>query len=803
MTEPKAPERDSPEVAGDLTGKTVGRFAVRARLGAGGMGEVYRADDTKLKRTVALKRMAPHLRDDERFRRHFLKEAERASALNYQHIAGIYDVFEDGGEIFLVMEYVEGQPLRERLGQPLPLAEFMPIALQCADALGTAHEKGIVHRDIKPENIMLTTSGQVKVLDFGIAHLLPQPDAPTVSTSGTVGSFSGTVPYMSPEELLQKPSDGRSDIFSLGIIYYEALTGQHPFRGPSMMATADRILHEEPARLGPTLPPAFDSVIRRMLAKDPSHRYASARELAEDLRAFSEGRELQRPTTAPRVRRVRRVLAGAVAALLLLGLFAILSVPRWRPRWLPGAAAPQIESLAVLPLENISGRPDQDYFSDGMTDVLITNLSQIGAVRVISRTSAMRYKGTTKPLKQIAAELDVEGVVVGSVLRVEDRVRISVELIDARTDRTLWANNYERSVSDVLSLQSEVARAIAQSIHVKLTSQEEARLARARPVNPEAYEAYLKGRYYWDKRGESLKDAQRYFELAIEKDPTYAPAYAGLADTYALSPTYRFLSPNQAMPKAIAAARQALELDDSLAEAHASLAHIDFTYLEPADAEAEFKRALELNPGYATARHWYAIYLSALGRHPEALEQIKQAQTLDPLSRIISANVGWCYYLARQYDQAIAQARKTLELDPSFAVAHGYLGQAYLEKGLFTQALAELRTAATLSGESPAYLAELANAYGVAGQREMALKVLGDLNKLAQRRYVSPYDFALVYAGLGDKEKALDWLEKAYEERDDRLPNLQVHPRLDSLRSEPRFRRLVDRLGLPGAPARD
>jgi len=414
----------------------------------------------------------------------------------------------------------------------------------------------------------------------------------------------------------------------------------------------------------------------------------------------------------------------------------------------------------------------------------------------------MRYKGTTKPSKQIAAELGVEGLVVGSVWRVEDRVRISVELIDARADRTLWAANYERAVSDVLSLQSEVARAIAHEIQVKLTTQEEARLARARPVNPQAYEAYLKGRYFWDKRGESLKDALRFFELAIEKDPTYAPAYAGLADTYAVMGSYRFISPHEAMPKAIAAARQALELDESLAEAHASLAHIDFTYLESADAEAEFKCALELNPGYATGRHWYAIYLSALGRHREALEQIKQAQTLDPLSRIINANVAWCYYLARQYDQAIAQAQKALELDPNSAVAHGYLGQAYLEKGLYTEALAELRTV-TLSDESPAYLAELANAYAVAGQREMALTALADLNKLAQRRYVSPYDFAFVYAGLGDKGKALDWLEKAYEERDDRLPNLQVHPRLQSLRSEPRFRRLVDRLGFSGAHVRD
>ncbi len=602
MAEPQDEIRVS-HARDDLTGTRIGRYAIRSRLGAGGMGEVYLADDTQLKRSVALKRLAPQLRTDPRYHQRFLKEAERVSALKHPHIADIYDVLEEKGELFLVMEHVKGGTLRHRLQTSLNSEEFLVLAVQCAEALAAAHEKGIVHGDIKPENIMLTAAGQVKILDFGVAKRLPLLDqsGPTQTVERKTGSISGTPAYMAPEVLLDKDPDGRADIFSLGVVFYEMLSGKHPFLVDSFTGTTDRILHGVPPPLrqaNPNVPATVECITGRMLAKDPAARYASAADLVADLRALRSGGSLATQKPTPLLWRLPRgralLLAAAAVAALLALLVAFNALERLRDR----AGRGRIESLAVLPFENLSGNPEQDYFADGMTEALITNLAKIGAVRAISRTSAMQYKGARKPLPKIARELNVDAVVEGTVLRSDGRVRITAELVNAHTDRNLWAESYERDLRNVLALQSELAGAIAHEVQIKLTPQEQARLWNARPVSSEVYDAYLQGRYYWNKRSEEgLKKAIKYFQQATDKDPNYALAYAGLADCYGALQTYSNLPPKEGMPKARAAAMRALELDGRLAEAHTSLANISQRYdWNWSEAEREYRRAIETQP---------------------------------------------------------------------------------------------------------------------------------------------------------------------------------------------------------------
>jgi TolB-like protein/Flp pilus assembly protein TadD len=506
------------------------------------------------------------------------------------------------------------------------------------------------------------------------------------------------------------------------------------------------------------------------------------------------------------VRRWAWGLAIPVVALLVLGAVLIaFNVAGLRDRlmWLVrarhGVPLPRIESIAVLPLANLSGDPEQEYFADGMTEELITNLGKISALRVISRTSVMRYKKTEKPLPQIARELGVDGIVEGSVLRVGDRVRITAQLIQAEQERHLWAESYERDLRDILALQSEVARAIASEIKVRLTPQEQTRLASARPVNPDAHEAYLKGRYFWNKRTEEgLKKGIDFFGQALEKDPAYALAYTGLADCYYLLADYRFVPWKEAYPRAKGAATKALELDETLAEAHTSLALIKDRYeWDWPGAEREFKRAIELNPNYATAHHWYSNYLEEMGRHDEAIAEIKRAQQLDPLSLIINAVVGLRFRSARRYDEAIEQLRKTLEMDPNFAMAHFLLGGVYKQKGQYESAIAEYQKGRSASGGSVHLLAALGRAYAAAGKRRKALKILGELKELSKRRYVSASFVASIYVALGEKDQALEWLEKGYRDRDAAMVGLNWVPTFDPLRSDPRFEDLLRRMNFP------
>ena len=496
--------------------------------------------------------------------------------------------------------------------------------------------------------------------------------------------------------------------------------------------------------------------------------------------------------TRRRLRPTSRVLmALAVALSLTIAILFFLS---------RGHRPTAIRSLAVLPLENLSGDAAQNYFSDGMTDELITDLAQISALRVISRTSVIIYKGAHKSLPQIARELNVDAVVEGTVLRAGDQVRITAQLIDASTDKHLWSQSYEGELRDTLALQDRVARAIAEQIQINLTPREQAALKSVRTVNPEAYESYLKGRYFWNKRtADGLRVALAYFNQAIEEDPNYTQAYSGLADTYALLGDWQYavMTPKEAYPKAKAAALKALELDSSLGEAHNSLAFVLDGYDWDLDAGGkEFRRAMELSPGYATAHHWYAWHLALLGQYDEAIAEMKKAESLDPLSLIINADLAELLVLAHSYDEAIGQSRKTIEMDPNFAMAHNQLAQAYLQKHMYDQAIAELQNAVQLSGGSPTCIANLARAYTLSGKRSEAMKLLNDLKSSSTARYSHASEVAAIYASLGDKDEAMNWLEKGYAERFN--PGVLIRPGFDPLRSDPRFQDLVHRVGLPG-----
>ncbi len=770
------------------------------------MGEVWKARDTRLGREVAVKVLpAEFSADAERLRR-FEREARAASALNHPGILTVHDVGVQDGMPYVVTELLEGETLREVIeGAALSPRRAGEYAIQIAQGLAAAHEKGIVHRDLKPENLFVTRDARVKILDFGLAKLvLPETEsggqtkAPTLTAATEPGVVMGTVGYMSPEQVRGRPADPRSDIFSFGAVLYEMLSGRRAFRGDSAVETMGAILREEPAAISaasPDVPPAFERIVRRCLEKAADQRFQSARDLA-----FALSETMSSPAASSRERpwSSGKLLFAAAAGILAVGAVALFLAVRAggsSPRALARAAHP-IASLAVLPLQNLSNDPEQEYFSDGMTDELITKLARIGALRVISRTSVMSYKGTKKPLTAVASELGVDAVIEGSVLRSGDKVRITAQLIHGATDRHLWAESYQRDLRDVLSMQSEVARAIAGEIAAKLTPQEQKRLAAARPVDPEAHELYLKGRYELNKQTEaSLRKAIEDFRKAIEKDPGFAPAYAGLADSYSfLRSTYA--APKDVMPQAREAARRALELDDTLAEAHLSMGLTLFFYdFDWPGAEKELKRAIELNPNLAEARDAYATFLAGMNRSAEAVAEIERARRLDPLSLLILSDAAWVYYCVRQYDRAIEESRKAIELDPNFWPGHAFLGLAYEKTGHFAEAVEELEKARRLD-DSPTIYELLGGAYAAWGKKEEAKKVLTELTERSSRRYVCPYEVATIYAGLGEKDAAFEWLDKAVEARADCVPWIKPDPKTDPLRSDPRYAALLRRIGL-------
>jgi len=759
-----------------MIGQTLGRYHILEQLGQGGAGIVYRAEDPRLGRSVAIKVLQEHALRDERARSRFRQEARSLSRLLHPNIATLFDFDSHQGCDFIVLEYVAGETLAQILSHgPVPESRARAIAVEVAEALQFAHEEGIVHRDLKPGNIILTPRGRAKVLDFGLARLLQDDDRADTPTESGAASHSetgwllGTFPYMAPEQVTGSVVDPRTDIYALGAVLYEMVSGSRPYLGGDIARLLYQIVHEKPKPLCAVAPGAtahLERIVMQCLAKDPGLRFPTAAQLAAALR--------EHESSAVSVSESK---AGLEASL---------------HQGLP--SADRIRAIAVLPLENRSGDPEQEFFVDGMTDALIADLAQIGALRVISRTSSMRFKGSRQSLPEIARELRVDAVVEGSVLRSGNRVRITAELVHAISDSTLWAKSYDSDIDDILSLQREVARAIAEGVRAKVTPEEEKRFLSHSPVNPTAHVAYLRGRYCWNRwETRSLRESIGFFQQALEIDPGYSLAWAGLADAYNVLGNTNALPPAEAYTKAREAAQRGLALDESIPELHASLAYIyrHYDWDWPA-AEREFLRALQLNPGYATARSWYARFLSGVGRHGEAVEQALRSLEADPLSLIIHTVVGDTLFYSRRYAESVLYYRKSLEMDSTFGPGHTDLARSLDLLGKPQEALQEFLQVVPLTEGKMQASAGLATLLLRAGRREEAALMMEEvMGFVGGPRFVSPYSVASYFAVANDAARALDWLERAYAERDGALVWIKVHPRLDSLRQEPRFRDLL------------
>jgi serine/threonine-protein kinase len=777
-------------------GTRLGPYQILAPLGAGGMGEVYKARDKKLDRDVAVKVLPQSVATDPDTLARFEREAKAVAALSHPNILAIHDFGTHEGTVYAVTELLEGETLRGKLDAgPIAQKQAVDYALQVARGLSAAHGKGIVHRDLKPENLFVTRDGHLKILDFGLAKKVEavapgkETSAPTGSGHTEPGTVMGTMGYMSPEQVKGFPVDHRSDIFSFGTILYELLSGKKAFKRDTNAETMATIMRDEPPELsesGRSISPALDHIVKHCLEKDRDHRFQSARDIAFALSETSGPAAVSGAQAArKRPRRGRLAIGLAVVALAAAAL------------WLrPGKT---IDSLAVLPFVNAGGDPNAEYLSDGITESLINSVSQIPGIKVVSRASAFHYKGKDVGARTVGRELGVAAVLTGRIVQRGDALSIRAELVDARDDTHLWGEEYNRRLSDILAVQEEIARDISGKLRQRLTGEEKKRLTRRYTGNAEAYGLYLKGRYHWNKRtGEDIQKGIGYFQQAIEKDPTYALAYAGLADSYAVLSEYTGLPSSETFPKAKAAASKALEIDDTLAQAHATLAstHQSFDW-DFSSADKEYRRAIELDPKYPTAHHWYSLTLSVLGRHEQAIAEAERANELDPLSPIISSTRAFVFYDARQYDRAIEAARKTLELDKGLGWTHVVLGLALEQKKMYPEAIAELGEAVRLSGRSIYAVAALGHAYAVSGRREEAMRLIEELKGWTERGYDPLANISLVYAGLGQNDEAMRELEKAYQARSAWLINLalKVDPRWDALRSDARFQDLLRRIG--------
>jgi serine/threonine protein kinase/Tfp pilus assembly protein PilF len=770
-----------------------GKYSIIEPIGKGGMGIVYKAEDIRLKRTVALKFLPEEFLESPDAGERFIREARATAALSHPHICTIHEINEEEAEPFIVMEFIDGQSLRQKIaGKPMDQSQALEIAIQAAEGLNEAHKKGIVHRDIKPGNIMITTAGQVKIMDFGLAKVLGE------SLLTKEPMTMGTAAYMSPEQVRGEIMDHRTDIWSLGVVLYEMLTGQLPFKGDSEQSLMYGIVNKEPeqiSRIQADISKELTNVIHTALAKNSAERYQIMGEFLDDLKAVAEGLKPLKAKTGlfrGKILGLKKIhaYAGLGALIVLFALAIIFLVPKLGHAY---------ESIAVLPLENLSGDPQQEYFSDGMHEALITDLAQVGGLkRVIARSSVMRFKGTKTPLSQVAQELKVDALITGAVLRSGDRVRVTAQLINPKTESQLWAQSYERDLRDVLALQNNIVSAISREVKVKLTPQEETRLASARPVNPEAYDAYLKGRFSWyklDRQG--LDSALEYFTIALEKDPEYALAYAGVASVWGGRKQQGLMAYDEATPKQKAAALKALELDNTLAEVHYTLAGMNtWTDWDWLGADREFRRAIELNPNYADARIYYSHFLNIMKRPKEAMEQAERALELDPLNTLFQGLYGMDLMYAHRYDQAIALLRDTLKTSPNHAIALSTLRSAYHMKHMYNEALEIWKASYAAKGDHEAEEA-LALGFKEAGYQGALQHVAEMFVSRSRTTFVTPWQIATLYTRAGKNNEALEWLEKAYPAHDQNMPYISVDPIFDNLRNEPRFQDLLRRMKLP------
>ena len=797
------------------SGANLSHYRILSLLGKGGMGEVYLAEDTRLGRRVALKLLSAGFTKDEDRVRRFQQEARAASALNHPNILTIYEIGQADAGYFIATEFIDGVTLRQRLKQTkILLPDVLDIAIQAAGALSAAHQAGIVHRDIKPENIMLRTDGYIKVLDFGLAKLTEKvadrqttnsEAATIVKVDTTPGMVMGTVNYMSPEQARGLEVDERSDIFSLGVVIYEMAAGRAPFAGLTPTDVIISIIERDPLplkRLLPEAPAELEWIVSKALCKNCEKRYQTAKEITLDLKSLKQRLEIE----AELGRSIQQGLSGRRSSTRISK-----NVTAESHRESGGATSGStstasrrqrsrkaIDSLAVLPLTNASADPNTEYLSDGITESIINILSQLPKLRVVPRSTVFRYKGRVIDPQELGRELGVRAVLTGRVLQLGDTLVVKTELIDVANESHLWGEQYKRKFTDIFALQEEISEEISEKLRLRLTGQEKKRLTKRYTENTEAYQLYLKGRYYWNKRTQEwIRKGIECFQQAIDLDPNYALAYAGLADSYALLGSATVgLSPHEVYPKAKAAAMKALELDDSLAEAHTTLGFFRLLYdWDWAAAEQEFKRATELNPNYASAHDGYGFYFKVMGQLSEAIRECKRAQELDPLSLFINISLGWVYYFSRRYTEAIEYGKKILEMDPNFFGAYWLTGVAYQQEGMYSDAIASFQKAISLSGGGLNFVAYLGQVYAIMGQKAEAYKTLDELKKLSQQRYVSPFYIAVIYIGLGEKDQAFEWLNRACEERSSLLAFVKVEPMFDSLRSDPRFAQLQRRIG--------
>jgi len=744
-----------------MLGETISHYKILEKIGEGGMGIVYKAKDLKLDRLVALKFLPLHLSADEEEKQRFIHEAKTASALDHPNICNIHEIdevsIEDRDLMFICMAYYQGETLEKKIGhRQLKIDEAINIAIQVSEGLARAHEAGIVHRDIKPANIMITDRDEVKILDFGLAKLRGR----TKLTK--TGTTLGTLAYMSPEQARGDEMDHRSDIFSFGAVLYEMLTNLPAFKKDNDGAVVYSILEGEPepmAGLRTGVPMELERIVSKALAKNPDHRYQYVEEMRVDLKG---GLTLK----------VRKD---------------------------SGYGPEKDESLAVMPFSNASGKEEIEYLSDGITESLITNLSQISNFKVISRTSVFHYKGQQIEIRKVARELNVNKLLLGWVNQRADNVSIGIELVEGRDNSQIWGEQYTRKFTDVVQIQEEIVRDISTKLKLKLTKKEKKSISKHYKIGNEAYQLFLNGRYHWNKRtAVSFKQSISFYEQAIEKDPTYALAYTGLSDSYALIGIYGYLPAKDVWPKAKAAALKAKKLDPDMAEAHNALGAVESSYeWNWVKAEKEFQYSISLKPNYATAHQWYAGQLWILGKFDEALSEIGKAQEIDPLSLQICTDVGRLHCYAGDYDLAVQEYQKVLELDSNFFPAHLWLGLTLLEKRDFGLAIKSLQTALTLSGKYAAVTATLGYAFGISGNRAEAEKIMKELKNRARNEYIQPTYFAWVHVSLNELDAAFKYFDKAFDERSWWLVYTKIWPFPEQMIRDARYTKLLKKIGLP------